>query len=138
SAWVLKAGWAVCVEVVITCVRIGMFMGFTNEGNGIPQGPLVRLPIGMMVAVIGGSTGPLTGVAMNPARDFGPKLFTWLAGWGNIAMSGGRDIPYFIVPIVGTVIGVCSGAAIHPYFIGKHLPFNHWKPYVKLNQYTVK
>lgn len=54
---------------------------------------------------------------MNPARDFGPKLFTWLAGWGNMAMSGGREIPYFIVPIVAPVIGACAGAAIYRYLL---------------------
>ncbi|MGS9169517.1 propanediol diffusion facilitator PduF, partial [Salmonella enterica subsp. enterica serovar Infantis] len=75
-------------------------------------------------AGIGASTGALTGVAWNPARDFGPKLVTWLAGWGNMAMSGGREIPYFIVQIVAPVIGACAGAAIYRYFIGKNLPFN--------------
>ncbi|EDO1865028.1 aquaporin, partial [Salmonella enterica] len=50
--------------------------------------------------------------------------FTWLAGWGNMAMSGGREIPYFIVPIVAPVIGACAGAAIYRYFIGKNLPCN--------------
>jgi MIP family channel proteins len=44
------------------------------------EGPLAPLLIGLLVAVIGASTGPLTGFAMNPARDFGPKLFTWMAG----------------------------------------------------------
>ncbi|VFS46576.1 Aquaglyceroporin [Budvicia aquatica] len=46
---------------------------------------------------------------MNPARDFGPKLFAYFAGWGNIAMTGGRDIPYFIVPILGPIIGGLFG-----------------------------
>ncbi|MFP9058891.1 propanediol diffusion facilitator PduF, partial [Enterococcus faecalis] len=74
-------------------------MALTDDGNGVPKGPLAPLLIGILVAVIGASTGPLTGFAMNPAREFGPKLFTLFAGWGNIAMTGGRDIPYFIVPI---------------------------------------
>jgi glycerol uptake facilitator-like aquaporin len=39
--------------------------------------------------------GPLTGFAMNPARDIGPKAFAWLAGWGDVAFTGGKDIPYF-------------------------------------------
>ncbi|XNM61733.1 hypothetical protein ACLK1T_10945 [Escherichia coli] len=36
--------------------------------------------------------GPLTRFAMNPARDFGPKVFAWLVGWGNVAFTGGRSI----------------------------------------------
>ncbi len=39
-------------------------------------------------------------------------------------MSGGREILYFIVPIVAPVIGACAGAAIYRYFIGKNLPCN--------------
>lgn len=113
---------AAFVEVVITSILMGLIMALTDDGNGVPKGALAPLLIGILVAVIGASTGPLTGFAMNPARDFGPKLFTWMAGWGNIAMTGGRDIPYFIVPIIAPVIGACAGAAIYRYFIGANLP----------------
>lgn len=67
----------------------------TDDGNGIPRGPLAPLLIGILIAVIGASMGPLTGFALNPARDFGPKLFAYLAGWGKVAFTGARDIPYF-------------------------------------------
>ncbi|HBV1945683.1 TPA: propanediol diffusion facilitator PduF, partial [Klebsiella quasipneumoniae] len=106
---------------------MGMIMALTDDGNGVPKGPLAPLLIGLLVAVIGASTGPLTGFAMNPARDFGPKLFTWMAGWGDIAMTGGRDIPYFIVPIIAPLIGACLGAAIYRYLIGNNLPCNTCK-----------
>ncbi|EGO8359244.1 propanediol diffusion facilitator PduF [Escherichia coli] len=111
---------AALVEVVITSMLMGMIMALTDDGNGVPKGPLAPLLIGILVAVIGASTGPLTGFAMNPARDFGPKLFTWMAGWGDIAMTGGRDIPYFIVPIVAPLIGACLGAAVYRYLIGNN------------------
>lgn len=58
---------------------------------------------------------------MNPARDFGPKLFAYLAGWGNVAMTGARDIPYFLVPIIAPIIGACVGGAGYKFFIGKGL-----------------
>lgn len=64
----------------------------TDDGNGIPRGPLAPLLIGILIAVIGASMGPLTGFALNPARDFGPKLFAYLAGWGKVAFTGARDI----------------------------------------------
>lgn len=75
---------AALVEVVITSMLMGLIMALTDDGNGVPKGPLAPLLIGILVAVIGASTGPLTGFAMNPARDFGPKIFTWLAGWGKL------------------------------------------------------
>ncbi len=118
---------AALVEVVITSMLMGMIMALTDDGNGVPKGPLAPLLIGILVAVIGASTGPLTGFAMNPARDFGPKLFAWLAGWGDIAMTGGRDIPYFIVPIIAPLLGACLGAAIYRYLIGNNLPCNTCK-----------
>ncbi|MGL4725709.1 MAG: propanediol diffusion facilitator PduF [Scandinavium sp.] len=115
---------AALVEVVITSMLMGMIMALTDDGNGVPKGALAPLLIGLLVAVLGAATAPLTGFAMNPARDFGPKLFTWFAGWGDIAMTGGRDMPYFVVPIVAPVIGACIGAAIYRFFIGKNLPCN--------------
>ena len=118
---------AALVEVVITSMLMGMIMALTDDGNGVPKGPLAPLLIGLLVAVIGASTGPLTGFAMNPARDFGPKLFTWMESWRDIAMTGGRDIPYFIVPIIAPLIGACLGAAIYRYLIGNNLPCNTCK-----------
>ena len=119
---------AALVEVVITSMLMGVIMALTDDGNGVPKGPLAPLLIGILVAVIGASTGPLTGFAMNPARDFGPKIFTWFAGWGEIAMTGGRNIPYFIVPIIAPIIGACVGAAIYRYLIAKNLPVNSVTP----------
>ena len=118
---------AALVEVVITSMLMGMIMALTDDGNGVPKGPLAPLLIGLLVAVIGASTGPLTGFAMNPARELGPKLFTWMAAGGDIAMTGGRDIPYFIVPIIAPLIGACLGAAIYRYLIGNNLPCNTCK-----------
>lgn len=120
----LSVWQAALVEIVITSMLMGLIMALTDDGNGVPKGPLAPLLIGILVAVIGAATGPLTGFAMNPARDFGPKLFTWLAGWGNVAITGGRDIPYFIVPLIAPLIGACAGAAIYRYLISNNLPVN--------------
>jgi len=66
--------------------------------------------------------GPLTGFALNPARDFGPKLFAYFAGWGKVAFTGARDIPYFLVPIFGPLVGACLGAVGYKALISNHLP----------------
>lgn len=110
------------VEIVITSILVGLIMALTDDGNGVPKGPLAPLLIGVLIAVIGAATAPLTGFAMNPARDFGPKLFTYLNGWGSMAMTGGRDIPYFLVPLIAPVIGGILGAAIYRFGIRHHLP----------------
>ncbi|WP_145491787.1 MIP/aquaporin family protein [Yersinia aleksiciae] len=113
---------AFLVETVITAILMCLILALTDDGNGIPRGPLAPLLIGILIAVIGASMGPLTGFALNPARDFGPKTFAYLAGWGEIAFTGGRDIPYFLVPIFGPIAGALLGAFGYRALIGRHLP----------------
>ncbi|MDU6409481.1 MAG: MIP/aquaporin family protein [Yersiniaceae bacterium] len=113
---------AFIVETVITAILVCLIMALTDDGNGVPRGPLAPLLIGLLIAVIGGSMGPLTGFALNPARDFGPKLFAFLAGWGKVAFTGGLSIPYFLVPIFGPLVGASLGAFGYRALIGRHLP----------------
>ncbi|OOF09993.1 aquaporin [Salinivibrio sp. PR5] len=112
---------AMAVEFVITAVLMFGILALGDENNGAARGPMNPLLIGILIAVIGGSLGPLTGFAMNPARDFGPKFFAYLAGW-DYALTGARDIPYFIVPIVAPILGACFGGWLYPKAIAPYLP----------------
>lgn len=118
----ISVGQAALVECVITAILMCVIMSLTDDNNGLPRGALAPLLIGLLVALIGASTAPLTGFAMNPARDFGPKLMTFLAGWDEIAFTGGRDIPYFLIPIFAPILGACLGAAGYRALIARHLP----------------
>lgn len=111
---------AFSVEFVITAVLMFGILAFGDESNGASRGALNPLLIGLLIAVIGGSLGPLTGFAMNPARDFGPKLFAYLAGWDH-ALTGAKEIPYMIVPILAPIAGACFGGWLYPKVIGTHL-----------------
>ena len=112
---------AFAVEFVITAVLMFAILALGDENNGASRGAMNPLLIGILIAVIGGSLGPLTGFAMNPARDFGPKLFAYFAGW-DYALSGARDIPYFIVPILAPIAGACFGGWLYPKAIAAYLP----------------
>lgn len=118
----LSTGQAFLVEAVITAILMAVIMALADDSNGLPRGALAPLLIGLLIAVIGSAMGPLTGFAMNPARDFGPKLMTFLAGWGNVAFTGARDIPYFLVPIIAPIIGASVGAALYRGVIACNLP----------------
>ena len=113
------------VEWVITAIMMGMIMSLTDDGNGIPRGPLAPLLIGLLIAVIGAAMGPLTGFALNPARDLGPKIFAALAGWGWLAFTGNLTIPYFLVPVFAPIIGAITGAWGYNHLIAPHLPGKH-------------
>ena len=56
------------------------------------------------------SFGFNAGYAINPARDFSPRLFTLIAGWGTETFSY-NDTYWFYVPIVAPFIGGAVGAA---------------------------
>ncbi|WIF72417.1 MIP/aquaporin family protein [Proteus vulgaris] len=118
----ISVAQAFVVEIIIAVILVGLILALTDDGNGVPKGPLAPLLIGILIAVIGGAFGPLTGFALNPARDFGPKLVAYFAGWGDIALTGGRDIPYFLVPMIAPFIGGILGALAYRKLIGRHLP----------------
>ncbi|MGF1685304.1 aquaporin [Photobacterium japonica] len=116
---------AFAVEFVITAVLMFAILAIGDGKNGAPRGAMGPLLIGVLIAVIGGALGPLTGFAMNPARDFGPKFFAFLAGWGDVALTGGKDIPYMIVPIMAPILGAAFGGWLYPKAIGLYLPGNN-------------
>jgi glycerol uptake facilitator protein len=65
--------------------------------------------VGMLVWSIGLSLGGTTGYAINPARDFGPRLAHAILPLGN---KGGSDWAYAFVPIVGPFAGAAVAGAI--------------------------
>lgn len=113
---------AFIVELVITAILMMTILAVGDDQNGAPKGHMSAILVGIVIAVIGGSLGPLTGFAMNPARDFGPKLMTYFAGWGKVAFTGGLSNPYFWVPILGPIVGAQVGAFIYDFAISKNLP----------------
>jgi hypothetical protein len=65
--------------------------------------------VGSLVWAIGLSLGATTGYAINPARDFGPRLAHAVL---PIAGKGGSDWAYSWIPIVGPVIGAASAGGV--------------------------
>jgi len=70
-------------QIVGTAFLLMFVLALTDERNQPPKSNLAPLLIGFAVAAIGMSFGANAGYAINPARDFGPRFFAWLAGWAR-------------------------------------------------------
>jgi len=60
---------------------IGVF-ALTDVRNVAPKNWAAGIFIGLFVFMLGVSWGLNSGFAVNPARDLGPRLFSWAAGYG--------------------------------------------------------
>ena len=102
-------------QIIGTMFLVLVIFALTDTRNQPPQSNLSPIVVGLVVAGIGMSFGANAGYAINPARDFGPRLFAWLAGWGKVAFPGTNG--YFWVPLVGPVIGALIGAVTYDMLI---------------------
>jgi glycerol uptake facilitator protein len=103
-------------EFIGTALLVGLIVAITDTRNQPVQANLNPLIIGLLIVAIGASFGLNTGYAINPARDFGPRL--WVA-----LVTGGASFTannyYFWIPIVAPIVGGIVGAFIYDYSIGR-------------------
>lgn len=118
----LSAGGAFFVEAVLTMFLLLMIFALTEPDNpGLPQAGLGPIFIGLTVTAIVGVGGPLTMDAVNPVRDFGPRLFAYVIGFGRIAFPGPRGNEWWLY-IVAPITGGLIGAAAYRYLVRRFLP----------------
>ncbi|MDR0870101.1 MAG: aquaporin [Planctomycetaceae bacterium] len=103
-------GIAFLAEMFGTAIlALVVFALIDNRNHGRPAAHLVPLFIGLTISMLISVLAPLTQAGFNPARDFGPRLFTYLAGWGSEALPGPNGIGfltvYIIAPFAGSVLG---------------------------------
>jgi len=106
-------------QIVGTAFLLMFVAAIVDRKNMAPLSNMAPWLIGLAVAAIGMSYGANAGYAINPARDFGPRLFAFFAGWGEVALPGnGPGFSwYFWVPIVGPLIGGVVGITVYDFFI---------------------
>lgn len=107
-------------QVLGTALLLMLVFAITDERNQPPGANLLPLAIGLVVLSIGLSFGGLHGYAINPARDFGPRLMTVLAGFRHNGLTDGTQVWW--VPIVGPMAGGLLGAAVYEAVIRRFLP----------------
>jgi glycerol uptake facilitator protein len=108
-------------ETILTAFLLFGIFAITEQHNTMaPMANSGALMIGLLVAIIGASMGYLDAWAINPARDFGPRVFAFVAGWGPQAFPSPGA--YWWVPIVGPAAGGLIGAGAYQKLILPYLP----------------
>jgi glycerol uptake facilitator protein len=85
-----------------------------NTGLTNNLGPFL---VGGTVLAVGLSLGGPSGYAINPARDFGPRLLGTLVGTQGLWAGG-----YWLIPLIVPVIGAVVGIYIYDWLVTANLP----------------
>jgi glycerol uptake facilitator protein len=106
-------------QVIGTGLLLLFIFAITDEFNMPPGSNLAPLMVGLVVVAIGMSFGGMHGYAINPARDFGPRLFTVVAGFRNNGITDGNRVWW--VPVVAPLVGGVIGAGVYDFGIRRFL-----------------
>ncbi|KAI0696270.1 aquaporin [Cytidiella melzeri] len=88
----------------------------TDQNNGPPPAGLVPLGLFFALCVIGCGLGMQTGYAINPARDFGPRAFLAMVGYGHHPFSY-RNQYWIWCPIIASILGGIAGVGLYDVFL---------------------
>ncbi|KAF9468647.1 aquaporin [Collybia nuda] len=120
-------------EFLATAVLVIAVFAMTDQKNLPPPTGLAPLLLFFLVLGLGTSLGMETGYAVNPARDFGPRLLTSMVGYGK-AVYTFRNQYWIWCPILGPILGAQAGAFFYDAFLftGEESFFN--KPDARTRQ----
>lgn len=106
-------------QLIGTGLLVLLIFAIIDEFNAPPGANLAPALIGLVVVAIGMSFGGMDGYPINPARDFGPRLFTVVAGFRDNGLTEGTRVWW--VPIVAPLLGGLAGAALYDFGIRRFL-----------------
>ena len=109
-------------QMIGTAILVAVIFALTSAVNNPPLGNMGPLVIGLLVVAIGLGWGANSGYAINPARDLGPRLATYITGYHDAWFSANGPQLYFWVPIVAPIIGGLIGGGLFVFCIERFLP----------------
>ena len=115
-----STGSAFFDEMVGTAILMMGIFAIGDQKNQPASKFTSPVAVALLVVAIGMAFGYNTGYAINPARDFGPRLFTAVGGWGSEVFTAANN--YWWVPIVGPLVGAVVGCGLYTIFIEAHHP----------------
>jgi glycerol uptake facilitator protein len=114
---------ACLAEIVGTMFLALMVFAVTDDRNSAaPAGRMAPAFIGLTIAMLISVIAPLTQACFNPARDFGPRLFAFFAGWGSIAIPGPRGFGFATVYVLSPIAGALIGGHLYDLVLRPSLP----------------
>ncbi len=108
-------------QIIGTAILLFLIFAVTDPRNSAPMANLTPVVVGFIVLAIGIAWGTNAGYAINPARDFGPRLASFVTGYGTAWWDQNGSL-YFWVPIVGPLIGAPIGALLYDLLVRRFLP----------------
>jgi glycerol uptake facilitator protein len=107
-------------QIIGTAILLFLILAITDAAGTPPLANLAPFIIGLLVVGIGMAWGTNAGYAINPARDLGPRLASYLTGYGG-AWRDQTGYLYFWIPIVAPIIGGLVGAGLYQVLVGRFL-----------------
>jgi glycerol uptake facilitator protein len=108
-------------QIIGTAILLFLVVAVTDLRNTTPGANLAPVVIGLIVVGIGMAWGTDAGYAINPARDFGPRLASFVTGYDTAFRDQYGNL-YFWVPIIGPLVGAVIGVGLYHVLIGRFLP----------------
>nr|XP_016853863.1 PREDICTED: LOW QUALITY PROTEIN: aquaporin-10 [Anolis carolinensis] len=109
-------------QVLGTAVLVVSILALIDPRNRASPPGLEPLGVALLVVSLCLALGANCSCAINPARDLGPRLFTYVAGWGPQVFSAGRG--WWWVPVVAPMVGSALGTAVYQFGVGFHHPLS--------------
>jgi glycerol uptake facilitator protein len=114
--------WAAFRDLTIgTALLLFLLLALSDALTTPAQAALTPLAVGLLVVAIGMAWGGNAGYAINPARDLGPRLASFLTGYDG-AFRNTTGHPYWWIPVVAPFAGALLGAALYQTLIAR------WRP----------
>lgn len=117
----VSIGTAFFDQIVGTAILVFVIFALTTAANNPPMANLGPVVVGLLVVGIGMAWGANAGYAINPARDFGPRLASYVTGY-QTAWVDQNGTPYWWLPIIAPILGGLIGGALFKFAIEGFLP----------------
>lgn len=106
-------------QIIGTAILVFVVFALVNARNNPPLSNLAPVAIGLIVVGIGMAWGANAGYAINPARDFGPRLASYITGYSTAWTDPYSTAPYWWIPIVAPIIGGLIGGGLFQFCINR-------------------